>query len=237
MTRRRFAVGDAVVVLVAILMAIWLIHPGLGIDILGLGGPRSSGDPMAGQDPQELLKELDDLDVRAGSQGKLPKYERREFGDGWQDLDGDGCDTRNEVLARDLDNTEYKPGTGNCVVLTGVIQDPYTDTTIDFQRGQDTSSLVQIDHVVALADAWESGAWDWSTPQRVQFSNDQLNLLAVQGQANQIKGAMTADEWLPDNEAYHCAYVSRQVAVKYKWDLSVTPAEADTMKEVLENCE
>lgn len=236
--KRKFSVGDAVTALMILLVGIWLVHPTIGLNLLGLGnGTGSSGQTLEQYDPDDLLQQLAELEVRPSADERQPHYERTQFGDGWQDLDGDGCNTRNEVLARDLESVDYRPRTNNCVVETGVLQDPYTDTTINFQHGKESSQLVQIDHVVALADAWDAGAWQWSSRQRIEFSNDHLNLLAVDGDANDEKAALTADEWLPTNKDYHCAFVSRQVLVKHKWDLSVTQAEAATMEEVLNNCD
>src|SRR4051794_11932773 len=113
--------------------------------------------------------------------GRAPRtgYERDNFGSGWVDTDRNGCDTRNDVLARDLSNETFKPGTRNCVVLTGTLADPYSGRSIAFQRGQGTSDDVQIDHVVALSDAWQKGAQAMDGGRRTAFANDPLNLLAV----------------------------------------------------------
>ena len=85
-------------------------------------------------------------------------YDREQFGPAWSDVDRNGCDTRNDILKRDLAGETFKPGTHDCVVLTGTLDDPYTGKTIAFSRGQGTSEAVQIDHVVALSDAWQKGA-------------------------------------------------------------------------------
>jgi len=123
-----------------------------------------------------------------------------------------------------------------CVVLSGTLQDPYTGQSINFERGQDTSSAVQIDHVVALADAWQKGAQKWSAETREQFANDPLNLRAVDGPTNQQKGAGDAATWLPPAKGYRCEYVAAQVAVKSAYGLWVTAAEADAIERVLEGC-
>jgi uncharacterized protein DUF1524 len=118
--------------------------------------------------------------------GRAPRtgYDRDQFGFGWVDVDHNGCDTRNDILARDLTGETVQPGTPNCVVLTGTLADPYSGRTIAFQRGQDTSDDVQIDHVVALSDAWQKGAQGFNATQRTAFANDPLNLLAVDGPLN-----------------------------------------------------
>lgn len=169
--------------------------------------------------------------------GRAPKtgYSRQEFGQAWADVDRNGCDTRNDVLGRDLSQKTYKAGTRNCVVLTGTLADPYTGKTIDFVRGA-TSSEVQIDHVVALSDAWQTGAQQLSVDQRTAFANDPANLLAVDGPANQQKSDSDAASWLPANKAYRCTYVSKQIAVKASYGLWVTKAERDAMERVLGNC-
>ena len=158
------------------------------------------------------------------------------FGPAWADVDSNGCDTRNDILARDLARPTFKPGTRDCVVLSGTLAEPYTGATIEFQRGDKTSSLVQIDHVVALADAWRSGAWQWDAQHRQEFANDPENLLAVDGQANEDKSASSADQWLPPNTAFRCDYVKRQIAVKNAYGLSVTRAEQDALAEQLSIC-
>jgi Protein of unknown function (DUF1524) len=138
--------------------------------------------------------------------GRAPKtgYDRALFGQAWADVDRNGCDTRNDVLRRDLMAYILKPGTHGCLVLSGTLRDPYTATTIAFVRGQATSADVQIDHVVALSDAWQKGARQWSTPRRTTFANDSLNLLAVDGLTNQRKSDGDAATWLPPNKAYRC---------------------------------
>ncbi|WP_344382845.1 GmrSD restriction endonuclease domain-containing protein [Georgenia ruanii] len=170
--------------------------------------------------------------------GRAPKtgYERDLFGSGWVDVDHNGCDTRNDILARDLEGETFKPGTRDCVVLTGTLADPYSGETIAFARGNGTSNEVQIDHVVALSDAWQKGAQGWDEGTRVAFANDPRNLLAVDGPLNGQKGDADAATWLPPNRAYRCAYVARQVGVKAIYGLWVTQAEQDAMVRVLSTC-
>lgn len=177
------------------------------------------------------LAVLDALEVK----GRAAKtgYSRDQFGQAWLDVDRNGCDTRNDTLARDL-LTPTK--SGPCTVLTGLLNDPYTATTIDFQRGQGTSELVQIDHVVSLGDAWQKGAQQLTADQRATFANDPLNLLAVSGAANAQKGDGDAATWLPKNKAFRCEYIARQVSVKATYGLWVTQAERDTMVRVLADC-
>jgi hypothetical protein len=160
-------------------------------------------------------------------------YDRHQFGQRWLDTDRNGCDTRNDVLARDLTGETLA---GPCKVLTGVLADPYTATTINFVRGQDTSADVQIDHVVALANAWQTGAQKLTAEQRATLANDPLNLLAVDGSANAQKRDGDAATWLPSNKAYRCAYVARQVSVKATYSLWVTQPEHDAIARVLNTC-
>ncbi|XKH52086.1 DUF1524 domain-containing protein [Citricoccus nitrophenolicus] len=143
---------------------------------------------------------------------------------------------RNDILNRDLEVSNHKPGTGGCVVLTGKLNDPFTGSTIDFTRGQGTSSDVQIDHVVALSDGWQKGAQQLSSADRVAFANDPLNLLAVDGPSNSSKGDSDAATWLPSNKSFRCDYVARQVAVKAKYNVWVTPAEYKAIAGVLDTC-
>lgn len=170
--------------------------------------------------------------------GRAPKsgYSREEFGPAWADVDHNGCDTRNDVLARDLEGETFKPGTQDCVVATGTLADKYTGTTLSFVRGNTTSSAVQIDHIIPLGNAWETGAQQLSAEQRKQLANDPLNLMAADGPTNGAKGARDAATWLPPNKAFRCEYVARQTAVKAKYQLWVTPAEHDAMADILASC-
>ena len=195
--------------------------------------------PTAAADVSGTLAALDSLEIK----GRAPKtgYERSLFGEPWSDdvwvADGhNGCDTRNDILRRDLVDVEIKPGSNGCAVLSGVLNDPYTATSVEFQRGPGSSALVQIDHIVALSDAWQTGAQDWDELKRRNFANDPRNLQATLGWANQEKGDGDAATWLPPNTAYRCAFVSRIVDVKAAYRLWVTPAEHDAISGVLAGC-
>ncbi|SDP30020.1 Protein of unknown function [Nakamurella panacisegetis] len=175
--------------------------------------------------------------------GRAPMtgYSRTQFGAAWTDANDDllghnGCDTRNDILGRDLTGVVYKAGTRNCTVLTGTLTDPYTSRMIPFIRGAGTSTAIQIDHVVPLGDAWQTGAQSLTVRVRTDLANDPLELLAVDGPTNEAKGDGDAATWLPPNKAYRCAYVARQVAVKARYGLWVTSAEHDAIAGVLSSC-
>lgn len=199
--------------------------------LLAFTGETSTATDTSVTNGQTALAVLATLAVK----GRAPKtsYDRDEFGQRWLDVDHNGCDTRNDTLARDLTAVHRA---GACKVMTGILADPYTDEDIAFQRGQDTSPLVQIDHVVALSDAWQKGAQQLTADQRTTFANDPLNLLAVDGAANAQKGDGDAATWLPSNRAYRCEYVARQVSVKATYGLWVTQAEHDAIAQVLSSC-
>ena len=135
---------------------------------------------------------------------------------------------------RDLTHVVVEPGTHDCVVASGDLADPYTGTTIHFVRGDGT--LVDIDHVVALGDAWATGAFREPIRERAALANDPLNLLPVDASANRQKGDGDAATWLPPHKSYRCRYVARQVAVKAKYDLWVTPPERAAIQRVLASC-
>lgn len=175
--------------------------------------------------------------------GRAPKtgYTRAEYGKSWSDnttapLGHNGCRTREDILHRDLVNVRVRPGSHGCVVETGTLLDPYTGKIVYFQRGETTSALVQIDHVVALADSWVKGAQYWPFAKRLAFANDPRNLLAVSGWVNSQKRAGDTATWLPPNKAYRCEYVARQVEVKRLYGLWVTQAEQAAMISVLQHC-
>ena len=170
--------------------------------------------------------------------GRAPKtgYERSQCGPAWSDVDRNGCDTRNDILNRDLTSIIYKPGTHQCVVLSGTLIDPYSGEKIAFERGVATSSDVQIDHVVALSNAWQTGAFKLTYEKRLAFANDPTNLLAVKGRLNSQKGDGDAATWLPPRKDIRCAYVAQQIVVKAKYGLWVTPPEKATMVGLLSKC-
>ncbi|ABG96997.1 conserved hypothetical protein [Rhodococcus jostii RHA1] len=192
-----------------------------------------------GADATAALQLLAGLEVK----GRAPKtgYDRDLFGQAWTDdvtVEGghNGCDTRNDILRRDLEQIVFRPGTRDCAVQTGTLLDPYTGNTISFVRGADTSNAVQIDHVVALSDAWQKGAQQLDTATRANFANDPRNLKAVDGPTNQQKSDGDAATWLPPNKSYRCTYVADQVEVKAAYGLWVTQAEHDAIARVLRDC-
>lgn len=185
------------------------------------------------QNPQESVQLATDELTKLPVKGKAPKtgYKRTQFSNGW--AKSGGCDLRNIILRRDLSDPKVDDA---CKVLSGTLNDPYTGKVIEFARGPDTSSKVQIDHVVALSNAWQTGAQQITSEQRHAFANDPLNLVAVDGAANQKKSDSDAASWLPPNKGFRCQYVARQVAVKRAYGLWVTNAELAAMQRVLEGC-
>ena len=196
--------------------------------------PVASPSSTPSGDPGDLtaLEALEALEVK----GRAPMtgYDHDRFGQAWLDADRNGCDTRNDILARDLVEVSFKSGTGECAVESGTLYDAYTGTTIAFVYGDGT--LVDIDHVVALGNVWVTGGFAWPIHQRAAIANDPMNLLAVDASANRQKGDGDTATWLPSNKAYRCAYVARQVSVKVKYSLWVTAPEREAMVRVLSSC-
>ncbi|MEZ0166827.1 HNH endonuclease family protein [Kineococcus sp. LSe6-4] len=201
---------------------------------LAVVGGGSDGPEGAEGAEGTALAQLQTLEVK----GRAPRtgYARERFGDGWVDTDRNGCGTRDDVLARDLQDVRFRPGTDGCVVVSGALEDPYGGERIAFVRGRGTSDAVQIDHVVALSNAWQTGAQQWSAQRRTAFANDPLELLAVDGPLNAAKGDGDAATWLPPQTGFRCRYVARQVAVKAVYGLWVTPAEKEAVTRVLATC-
>lgn len=210
------------------------------------GATSSEGNAEGTDDPGEDPAPTDESSAEPGTalallealpvKGRAAKtgYDRNEqFGNGWKDPDRNGCDARNDVLLRDLSEVVLD---GPCKVLSGVLADPYTGQRIGFVRGQETSQAVQIDHVVALSDAWQKGAQGLSRERRVELANDPLNLLAVDGPTNNRKGDGDAATWLPPSKGFRCDYVARQVSVKAEYGLWVTAPEHDAIARVLQAC-
>lgn len=162
----------------------------------------------------------------------LTDYDRAAFGVAWSDTNDNGCDTRNDILRRDLLDTRV----ADCVVLAGILDDPYSGRRVRFVRGPVTSLDVQIDHVVALANAWQTGAAYWTAAKRERFANDRRNLLAVRGDLNLQKRDGDAATWLPPRKEFRCTYVAMQVLTKQRYGLWVTSAEKAAMQRILASC-
>ncbi|GAA1945641.1 hypothetical protein GCM10009776_04440 [Microbacterium deminutum] len=196
-----------------------------------------SGSPPATasvSDADAAIARLAMLEVVAGYSDA--RYDRDRFGETWADVDRNGCDTRNDTLGRDLLDPVFKPGTRDCKVLSGLLVDPYDGTHVDFVSGRNTSALVQIDHVVALAWAWRHGAESWTDAQRTAFANDPRNLVAASEEMNQAKSDSGPSEWLPPVAELRCGYVENFVDVLDAYDLGIDPADKDAAQAVLERC-
>jgi hypothetical protein len=197
----------------------------------GRSGNQGSAPASATGAPGSALAAADALTVK----GRAPKtgYSRAQFGPAWADVDHNHCDTRDDILRRDLTGLSYRAGTKDCIVTGGDLADPYTGKRIVYKRG---ASKVDIDHAVALSDAWQKGAQNWTKAKREDFANDPLNLLAVDSSTNRRKSDGDTATWLPPNKAFRCPYVARQVAVKKKYGLWVSAAEKAAMRKVLDTC-
>jgi len=210
------------------LAALFLLAPLSACEPLTDTAEQPDAVPAADGTALALLEELDE-------KGRAPKtgYDRDSFG--WRDdMDRNGCDTRNDILRRDLEDITLKPGTDGCVVLTGTLLSPFSGERVAFDRA---ASTIDIDHVVALSDAWQTGAATWDDSTKREFANDPLNLLAVEASLNRQKGDGDAATWLPPKRESRCEYVARQIAVKHRYELWVKPAETDAMRRVLADCD
>ena len=190
--------------------------------------------PRAGKVVQQVAAAkvmLKKLSIRSMSNAS---YDRTgDFGSAWVDVDGNGCDTRNDILERDLTGESYKD---SCLIATGVLKDPYTGKVINFVRGVGTSTKVQIDHVIPLHLAWQYGATQWSLGKRVTFANDPINLIATDGPTNGRKSDSGPDQWLPPNQSYRCTYVIRFIRVAFLYQVGVTSTMKKVMLSTLNTC-
>jgi hypothetical protein len=214
-------------------MSRWEIRIAAVVAALLIGATPNSATG-AEQEPGMATAVLETLAVK----GRAPKtgYTRAQFGPAWADVDRNGCDTRNDILKRDLTSITYRAKTRNCVVETGTLVDRYSGETINFVKGNISSMEVQIDHVVALSNAWQTGAFKLTADQRKALSNDPLNLFAVKGRLNSQKGDGDAATWLPPLKSFRCSYVTQQIAVKAKYSLWVTAPEKAAMVSILAKC-
>lgn len=163
-------------------------------------------------------------------------YDRDAFGPAWADVDHNGCDTRNDVLRRDLVDVQLKPGTHDCTVLSGTLHDPYTGQEISFVRGEKTSTAVQIDHIWPLGLVWQHGASTWSPQLREAFANDPAELQAVDGPSNESKSDDGPGAWLPPAAGDHCEYVARFTYIAVKYSLTIAPADRAGITAALDSC-
>lgn len=205
-----------------------LLAPGPGSD--------SAATPDPGTAPRIDVDEVREmLAAIPAATTTLDDYDRDAFGKPWADMDRNGCDTRNDILRRDLADPRMTSGSW-CTVASGVLDDPYTGSTIDFVRGEETSPLVQIDHIVPLAWAWRNGAGDWDTVTRLAFANDPVELVAVDGEANNAKADDGPGGWLPPDADSQCAYVAVFTLVVARYELSIDDADRAAISRTLDTC-
>lgn len=216
----------------AVFAAATLIGIGANAPVAGAAGVTVH----PGTSPSVAADNLAGLTV--DDSGPSSDYDRDAFGPAWTDDvsvpgGGNGCSTREDILERDLTDPVLSD---DCQVESGTLDDQYTGRTVEFVRGPDTSADVQIDHVVALSDAWQRGADSWTAAKRADFANDPRNLWAADGPANQAKGDSNAAEWVPENAAFRCTYATAQIDVKASYDLAVTADEKAALEGLLETC-
>ncbi|WP_067454571.1 HNH endonuclease family protein [Actinomadura macra] len=192
------------------------------------GSPGASGSRPGAGESGRARKDLSGL--RVASEGSGGGYKRDQFGTRWKDTDHNGCDQRNDVLARDLTRVDKK---GRCVVTSGHLHDPYSGKDITFAKSD--AAEVQIDHVYPLALAWRMGASRWDEDRRERFANDHINLLAVWGVPNRQKSDSGPGEWKPQ-KGFQCTYAVKYVAVAKKYELPVTRADHNALQDFLARC-
>ncbi|GAY16578.1 HNH endonuclease family protein [Mycobacterium sp. shizuoka-1] len=226
---------------------LWLAATAAASVIVSVQVISSTGEPdrmVARADVPTVAPGTDVLDgvVIVAQRVRGYDYHRDAFGDAWDDDNSapggrNGCDTRNDILDRDLVDKTYV-STKRCphAVASGVLHDPYTSATIPFTRGAQVGAAVQIDHLVPLAYAWDMGARDWPPDMRLRFANDPANLLAVAGQVNQDKGDQQPGVWMPPNHAFWCQYAMQFVAVLRGYSLPVDQASADELRQAAATC-
>jgi hypothetical protein len=236
--RRRAQTGGVAGLLVIVLAVVLITLLGRGAGSTPSSSVGTGHVPTGTLDAATARAQLDRL--RVAAKGSLAGYQRScdagsgcVFGQAWTDVDGNGCDQRDDVLHRDLTDVRDREGS-DCVVVAGTLADPYTGTTVPFAKAQ--ADRVQIDHVVPLAAAWAQGASRWTAQRRQAFANDLGNLVATTAGPNESKGDDTADEWTPPNTAYSCAYARVVVTVKQRYDLTVTDPEAGALRTLLASC-
>lgn len=244
--------------LALVMAALLAVAAFFGIDAADFGGNGGQGTAVSAPPPAELApnfelsadevataqSELDALEVRpekASMEGYSGNREKL-FGSPWTDsavdvaLAGNGCDTRNDILQRDLVPESIELDSDDCTVLSGRLWEPMNGEWVDFERGRATSSKVQIDHLVALGNVWASGGKDMTQEDRVRIANDPINLLAIDGPTNGQKGDGNAADWMPANEPIHCFYAASLIRVKAKYELFIVPEEKEALQTAIDQC-
>jgi hypothetical protein len=188
----------------------------------------SSGGTGASGGEDRARRDLERLRIRAEGSGS--GYERDRFGTRWKDTDRNGCDQRNDVLARDLREVRKR---GGCVVIAGTLDDPYSGKRVTFAKSD--ADEVQIDHVYPLALAWRMGASGWDEQRRERFANDHDNLLAVWGVPNRQKSDKGPGEWKPQ-KSYQCAYAGKYVAIAKEYALPIAQGDRTALRDFLGRC-
>ena len=193
----------------------------------------ASAAPTPPSDVQQIALALPLIDESAA----IPEYRRDDFGDGWVDVDRNGCSTRQDVLQRDLEGETLADD--GCTVLTGTLPvDPYTGATIEFahDRVGGDSQAVQIDHIISLSAAHRGGAWAWTYDERVAFANDPAALLAVDGPTNAVKGDRGPADWMPEDPAFWCEYAADYTSIASAYGLAISAADRQMLVDVLAAC-
>ena len=191
-----------------------------------VSGDTSVTFTQASDDRRPLLDGL----IRIAAETNDP-YDRDYFGYP-TDLDSDGCDTRDEVLIADS-QVPVTTGTSLCDVTAGQWYSPYDGVLTD------NPSDIQIDHVVALSEAWDSGANQWDQAIAIEFGNavgSDDNLQVASRASNLGKSDYDPAEWLPDNTDAICWYVTTWSQIKLDWDLAMDATEYTTVTSILANC-
>ncbi|MBZ3904427.1 HNH endonuclease family protein [Streptomyces griseiscabiei] len=204
----------------------------LTVSALALAAPAS---PAVAAPGETVTASLSDLITALPVHGEGPRdgYSREQFRH-WIDADRDGCHTRNEVL---LHEAIVAPEvTGRCSITAGTGQwwSWYDETT------QTDKEQVDIDHMVPLGEAWDSGAAAWSATERRDYANDlddERSLLAVRDSVNQSKADRDPGEWMPPAASATCRYIADWVTVKTRWGLTADPAEHAAITRIAGGCD
>jgi uncharacterized protein DUF1524 len=231
----------------AVLVGLFALAIGVAVWLHFRNAPASPPEPAPQASPPSAVPQTRGYDAARAALARLPvkgwdrntDFARYRFGEAWSDdvnveFGHNGCNTRDDILRRDLADLVVRPGT--CYAQSGVLHDPYTGQAIAFTRGPATSDAVQIDHLVSLSDAWYKGAREWDDQRRRDFANDPRNLLAVGSKVNFDKAFRDATAWLPPNAAFRCEFVARQVDVKAAYGLWLSRNEKRAMEDVLAGC-
>ncbi len=217
---------------VAVATAVGLGGYGVGVSLSDSLRDTPENYTVTEQDLGVLEEKVSSLKVRRNEKS-IPEYSRDSLPTDWKDLDGNGCNTREDILKKYT--SEYTGRFDGCKIKSGKFYDYYNGKFLRYDKSVDTGGGIQIDHIVAIGNAWISGGYKWGKDEWISYINDEEVLIPTSSKTNREKSDKDITEWKPANNSYLCTYAEKQVEIKDKYKLTVTEKEKAELKSILNN--